>query len=203
MNPSLTPSPLALELLAADIRRQGVALEAEAWEALVKRCSGFQCARGEVVFAISEVPKHLLFVASGIAAAEWAMPDGRTIIHRFFERAQWCTTITSAIGGVETSDTIVAVAEMQGLLIPLEHWREAYLLDDQVGLYFRHRMLAHLLYAKELIRVKTLNSTEASHRFLQEHHPQVLAEVRQKDIARFMGITPEALSRFLGRRRSG
>ncbi|MEL6210747.1 MAG: Crp/Fnr family transcriptional regulator, partial [Pseudomonadota bacterium] len=71
------------------------------------------------------------------------------------------------------------------------------------GTYLRLKMMEAHLFAKELICAKTSAQTEARYRFLIDHHDIVVGAVRKQDIARFLGITPQGLSRFLRRREAG
>ena len=49
----------------------------------------------------------------------------------------------------------------------------------------------------DVMRVKTINRTQASYDFLKKRQPDVLKLLSQRVIAQFLGITPEGLSRFL------
>lgn len=171
------------------------------WQELIAQCSEVTFSKGHVVFDVGVIPDGLLFVTEGIAAAELILPDGRCIVHRFFERRQLCTTITAAWLGTETADSITTVSRAKGICIPRKFWLDAYLYGGALGVYFRKKALESIVFDKELIRVKTLNSTAESYDFLSSAYDRVVELVSQKDIARFIGVTPEGLSRFLKSRR--
>ena len=86
---------------------------------------------------------------------------------------------------------------VEGLLIPIKRWRDEYLRGGAIGEYMRIKIFQTLLFDADVIRVKSLNRTYESYTFLQERQPSVLQSIAQKDVAQFIGITPEGLSRFL------
>ena len=199
--PTALPTP-PFAVLRDDLERSNVPLSSSDWLGFTALCTEVSFRKGDVVFDIGAVPHALLFVTSGVAAAELLLPDGRSIIYRFFESSQMCTAITSAWNGTETADNITAMSALQGVSIPLAVWQDNYLYGEALGVYFRRKTVETLLFDKELIRVKTLNSTAASYSFLNAAHKRVVEVVAQKDIARFVGVTPEGLSRFLKSQRS-
>lgn len=195
------PEAAPREALRRDIAQGPAAPSAEEWRAFEAACTEVAFRKDDVVFEMAAVPDGLLFVTDGVAAAELALSDGRSLIYRFFERGQYCTTITSAWYETGTHDSITAVTDLAGVMLPFRWWREQYLTGAALGVYFRLKALENLLFAKDVIRVKTLNSTASTYAFLEERHADVIARVQQKDVARFIGVTPEGLSRFLKNRR--
>ncbi|MEO1171090.1 MAG: Crp/Fnr family transcriptional regulator [Myxococcota bacterium] len=201
MSLKTTPPNSAFAALLDDIERCDVSPSSDEWHEFSAQCAEVRFEKGREIFGIGAVPEGLLFVSDGIAAAELIIDDGRSIIYRFFEAGQMCTTITAAWYGTETADSIAAVAAVTGIVIPLELWKATYLYGGNLGVYLRKKALESLLFDKELLRVKTLNSTAASYDLLGTVHDRVLERVSQKDIARFVGVTPEGLSRFLKHRK--
>ncbi|MEM6733635.1 MAG: hypothetical protein AAF658_18895, partial [Myxococcota bacterium] len=127
MSASTEPPRTAFSVLRGDIDRCEVPLNSADWEEFTAQCTEVRYAKGEVVFDVGAVPEGLLFVTGGVAAAELLLPDGRCIIHRFFEPGQVCTTITAAWYGTETADSIGAVGGVEGILIPWALWKDTYL----------------------------------------------------------------------------
>lgn len=58
------------------------------------------------------------------------------------------------------------------------------------------------MFDKDILYAKTSNDTEVQYRFLESHHTEVVQRAAQKDIARFIGMTPQGLNRFLRNRQS-
>ena len=76
----------------------------------------------------------------------------------------------------------------------------SYLYSDEIGIFFRKKIINHLIEAKHFISIKTTTNTKVQYSFMEENYPEVIAKTPSKYIAAFMGITPEALSRFLSQR---
>ena len=74
---------------------------------------------------------------------------------------------------------------------------DAYLHDEKIGGFFRMKILEHLIEAKNFISIKTSTNTEVQYSFLESNYPEIIKHTPSKYIAAFIGITPEALSRFL------
>ncbi|MEO0472984.1 MAG: Crp/Fnr family transcriptional regulator, partial [Bacteroidota bacterium] len=73
---------------------------------------------------------------------------------------------------------------------------------EKIGVFLRKKILEHLIEAKNFISMKTSTSTEAQYGFLESAYPEIIKHTPSKYIAAFIGITPEALSRFLKQRSS-
>jgi len=95
------------------------------------------------------------------------------------------------------------VTDVADLAIPNDVFRREYLEGGFFGTYLRFKMMEAHLFAKEPICAKTPGQTEIRYRFLEEPHQNVIGSVRQKEVSRFLGVTPQGLSRFLRRRNAG
>lgn len=192
----------ALAPLEGDIQRLGVTFDLQQWDQIRRRCKTVHIPAGEKIQNQARVADSWVFLSEGIAASEQTWPDGAPTIARFFEPGDICANITSAWTRDIASDDLVAVTDVAGVAIPDRVFRKEYLEGGFFGIYLRHKLMNAHLFAKELICAKTFGQTDARYRFLEHHHQNVIGSVPQKDIARFLGVTPQGLSRFLRRRRS-
>ncbi|MEL7485627.1 MAG: hypothetical protein AAGJ87_00260 [Pseudomonadota bacterium] len=186
-----------LSVLQRDIQATGVEVSSVEWEDFSELCAEARYSRKEIIFDRNVVSKHMFFVTSGVSASQFAHPNGQLIIDRFFETGDFCTTVRSAWRTEPSDDLILAVTPVEGILIPMDRWREEYLAGEAIGRYVREKIFRTLLFDADVIRVKSLNRTSESYGFLQERQPNVLSDVPQRTVAQFLGITPEGLSRFL------
>ncbi|MEM1260210.1 MAG: hypothetical protein AAGH81_16925, partial [Bacteroidota bacterium] len=74
--------------------------------------------------------------------------------------------------------------------------------SNGIGLYFRKRLLENLLEDKMFISIKAMG-IDSKLDFLYSHYPEIINNVSWKKIARFLGITPQWLSKKLNDRFSG
>ena len=192
----------AFASLEFDIQRLGVALPTDEWDLIKKRCAKVHVNAGETIQSQARVADSWIFLSLGVAASEQTLLDGASTIARFFEPGNICANLTSAWTRDIASDDLIAVTDVAGLAIPDEIFRRQYLEGGFFGTYLRLKMMEAYLFAKELIVTKTSGQTEIRYQFLEQHHENIIGNVPQKDIARFLGVTPQGLSRFLRRRAS-
>lgn len=192
----------AFASLEGDIQRLNVSIDLITWERIVQRCKSVQINAGDKIQNQARVADSWIFLSKGIAASEQTDRDGVSTIARFFEPGDFCTNLTSAWTRDIASDDLVALTNVDGIEIPDEVFRREYLEGGFFGTYLRLKMMDAHLFAKELICAKTSAQTETRYRFLERYHQSVIGSVQQKDIARFLGMTPQGLSRFLRHRKT-
>ncbi|MEO1550881.1 MAG: cyclic nucleotide-binding domain-containing protein [Pseudomonadota bacterium] len=192
----------AFASLEGDIRHLGIAIDLITWERIVQRCKSVQVMAGDKIQNQARVADSWIFLSDGVAASEQTDDDGVSTIARFFEPGDFCANLTSAWTRDIASDDLVALTNVDGIEIPDEVFRREYLEGGSFGTYLRLKMMTAHLFAKELICAKTSGRTETRYRFLERHHKTVVGSVQQKDIARFLGMTPQGLSRFLRQRKT-
>ncbi|MDJ0733566.1 MAG: hypothetical protein QNJ47_05670 [Nostocaceae cyanobacterium] len=190
----------AISSLENDILSHEIHLKLLEWNEIKSKISEFSFTKKSVIFSQTLVCDKIFFISDGIAASEQIMPEGISIITQFFSRGQFCSNITSALTKEYANDTLIAITDVNGVSMSINFFLEEYYKGNAFGEYLRKKILEGLLFDKKIICTKTLLSTEYRYRFLEEHQQDVIHCVPDKDIARFMGITPQGLSRFLKHR---
>ncbi|MEM8569349.1 MAG: cyclic nucleotide-binding domain-containing protein [Pseudomonadota bacterium] len=193
----------ALASLEGDIARLGVMLDLHDWNQIVQRCKSLHAPAGSKIQNQARVADSWIYLCDGVAASEQTWLNGASTIARFFEPGNICANFTSAWTRDIASDDLIALTDVSGVAIPDDIFRREYLEGGSFGIYLRLKMMEAHLFAKELICAKTSGQTETRYRFLEHHHQTVIGSVQQKYIARFLGITPQGLSRFLRHRKTG
>ncbi|MEM8633722.1 MAG: hypothetical protein AAGF33_01985 [Pseudomonadota bacterium] len=148
--------------------------------------------------------EYILYLTSGVTAAEITGSNGQRVIPRFHEAGDISAPLPKLTSRVDESETmigeenaIIAITPAEGVLIPLENWHREFLEGNVFGTFVRHKMFQGYRFTSAVSHIKSLNRTADSYDFLRTYQPNVLKSVPQKIIAQFIGITPEALSRFL------
>jgi len=148
--------------------------------------------------------ENILYITSGITAAEITGNDGQRVIPRFHEAGDISAPLPKLTpkvieGGriIGDESEIVAITLVEGVLIPLENWHREYLEGNAFGQFVRQKMFEGYLLNAAISHVRSLNRTAESYNFLKTYQPDILKKVPQKTVAQFIGITPEGLSRFL------
>ncbi|MEO0326956.1 MAG: hypothetical protein AAF217_00020 [Pseudomonadota bacterium] len=192
----------SIDALRQDVELHGVTISEAEWRSL---CKDFSCCaypQGDVIIDQARVADRWLFLTKGIAASEQTTTDGDALIARFFEKGHFCSNLTSAWGRQIASDELIAITNIEGVILPNALFREQYLRGNAFGEYLRMKTMEALMFDKEILCAKTSNDTELQFSFLEYSHSDVVQKTAQKDLARFIGITPQGLSRFLKNRRS-
>lgn len=192
----------ALASLEDDVRSLAVSVDLNEWDHIRQRCKFVKIPAGDKIQNQARVADSWIFLSDGVAASEQTWLDGTSTIARFFEPGNICANVTSAWTQDFASDDLVALTDVTGVTIPDEIFRREYLEGGFFGTYLRFKLMDAHLFAKELICAKTSGQIETRYQFLEKYHQNVIGSVRQKDIARFLGVTPQGLSRFLRRRKS-
>ena len=156
-------------------------------------------AKRDIVFSQTEVCKEVLIVLEGILASEFAQPN-KTIISRFFRPGNLCSNLVSVVQQTIASDNIIAITPVTSISIPYHFFYQYYLYSSTFGIFLRKKLLENMVEAKHFISIKTISDTETKYQFLETNYPKIIRDTPSKYIANFLGITPEALSRFLARR---
>lgn len=155
--------------------------------------------KNSIVFHQTEVCHQVLLIAEGVAAAETAMEE-KAIITRFFQKGDTCMNIISAVTGDLGFDNIITLNPLRGFLIDTKDFFGFYHSNTKLGIFIREYILKDIVETKKLTSAKILYNSDQLDLFLRDKYPELVSSVASKYIAMFMGITPEAYSRLLGKR---
>ncbi|MEM7762516.1 MAG: cyclic nucleotide-binding domain-containing protein [Pseudomonadota bacterium] len=185
-----------LDCLQRDFLRFDIRVTDTVWDQFRNGLDFARFERDTVIESATEIAGRWLFVCSGIVASRQTHTDGEISIARFFERGQMCANLTSVWAQSYSADDLLAMTAVEALVIPDSLFRDELINGEDFGRYFRHKAMETLCFDKEIMSAKTRIDTETRYRFLEQHYASVLENVRQRDIAAFIGITPQGLSRF-------
>lgn len=184
-----------------DVARSGVQLDEAIWAEIKTKLEAVRFARDTIMERQTAIAERWIFICRGIAASRQTHLDGEVTIARFFERGQICANLTSAWTRQYATDDLIAMTDVTAVAIPNDLFQSELLNGGPLGLYFRLKAMETLCFDKEVISAKTRFDTETRYRFLEHNYESVLEKVRQRDIAAFLGITPQGLSRFKRKRK--
>ncbi|MEM9404408.1 MAG: hypothetical protein AAGA81_00070 [Acidobacteriota bacterium] len=190
----------ALTALREDLAVVSGEIDEAEWDRVRAQTTEASYSSKETIFGQMEVANQILFVSSGITASEQVYEDGSSGIARFFETGHLCANLTSLWHRQIAEDELFAVTNVTGVLIPMAMFEREYLHGDAFGRYLRRKVMDTLLFDKSVLVAKTLTTSEARYRFLEEQYAQVIPDAPANLVARFLGMTPQGLSRFLRNR---
>ncbi|MEL6340030.1 MAG: cyclic nucleotide-binding domain-containing protein [Myxococcota bacterium] len=189
-----------LDVFERDIAQHRIAITAELWSNLCASFTELTAQSGECIYGQHNVGNRWLFVTHGVVASQQNYEDGTFLISRFFEKGQFCANLTSTWTQDLASDDLVAISDVRGVQLPDTLFRHELISGGRFGEYLRLKAMETLCFDKEIIAIKTRSDTETRYRFLEQHYDTVLDNALKKDVAAFLGVTPQGLSRFLRNR---
>ncbi|MEL6633823.1 MAG: Crp/Fnr family transcriptional regulator [Bacteroidota bacterium] len=189
-----TFSAFAQELEAITDNRDG-----REWDTFTQTCEVQSAKKRAVLFPQTEICNRVIYLMEGIVASEYRYED-KHVITRFFQKGNFSANIVSAATGALAGDNLIAITDVVFISIPFDQFIEWYLHSDYMGLFIRKKIIQNSLENKHFTTIKTISSTEKRYQFLENHYPEVIRHTPSKHIASFLGISPEALSRFLSKR---
>jgi len=189
-----------LEALHADVIEYGLTPKVEDWADLREAAKVGHKKSREPILGSTGVTDTWVFVASGFAASYYSHSDGRLTLTRFFEPGHIAGNVSSTWSQDFGSDELIAIGDVDYVELPHSYLFAQYMQSGAIGDYVRMKVVETLRYDKDLLVCQALNAPEARYRFLQSRHPELMDVALKKDVAAFMGVTPQGYSRFLRRR---
>ena len=169
-------------------------LNFEEWEQIERCLSRKDYAKGEVILASGKICRKLYFLKDGFLRF-YMLKDGEKV-SKFFTEAPYCfTSQRSFANGIPTEDTIEALKdsviwEMDKTdafdMLRIPNWSE-----------FIRKLIQEVQYFTEQILEETQNYTaEERYNRMLEQNSSILLHAPLKDVASYLGIAPQSLSRI-------
>lgn len=153
----------------------------------------------QVYLQAGEVCKYSAFVNDGALKSYTVDKDGKEHILSFAISDWWIADMYSYISRKPAVLTIEAIADADILMLSYEHQQELFEKVPKFERFFRI-LIEKALVANQERLIDNLSST-AEDRYLHfiKKYPSIPSCVPQHNIASYLGITPEFLSKIRGR----
>jgi CRP-like cAMP-binding protein len=150
--------------------------------------------RKDMVLKEGQVCREICFVNSGALRAFYADSAGKESTIMFAVADWWITDMFCFINQLPAMLNIEAIEDSVIVQLQKEQLDELYAKIPKIERYFR--ILMQNAYVREQLRVIQNLSLSAEKRYdiFLDKYPQVAQQVTQKQIASYLGITPEFLS---------
>lgn len=142
----------------------------------------------------AQLCRNISFVNSGIVRSYYAGKDGKESTIMFALQDWWVTDMYCFINQLPAMLHIEAVEHSSILQLQKNDLDKLYIKVPKFERFFR--IIMQNAYIREQLRIiqnLSLTAEERYHHFL-EKYPQVAKQVTQKQIASYLGVTPEFLS---------
>jgi CRP/FNR family transcriptional regulator, anaerobic regulatory protein len=184
-----------LEALKRTFERAGAA-PAEQWRELAGHFRAQRIEKGRHWLAAGEQAAELGFVVRGVFRLYYTAPSGKESNKSFVAEGEFLASLHSLIERVPSRLAIQSLTDADVIVAPYALVASFY--ERDMFWQRARRLMAERLVVKKLGREASLLMDSAQERystFLREHE-SLAARVPDHHVARYLGITPEALSRL-------
>jgi CRP-like cAMP-binding protein len=155
-----------------------------------------QFREGDFLFREGKVCRELFFICEGVVRIVSTSDKGLERTHFFYAENKFCTILQSFEEEITAVASIRACCNTRVLVIGKPALSQLY---RQLP---RFREMMGQLQQAQLIEKVNVRSTylgldmEEQYRLFVKENPAIASRVSQKDVASFLGITPQSLSRI-------
>ena len=143
-----------------------------------------------------DVEMEQFFVLDGMLKRVVSNSEGREMILRFAAEADMDTSYAAWRLKTPVPSSIVAVTNVRTAKLPMPHWVE--FLDRHAGVKSRFEYEVMKLMSEVMAHTITLHLLDAPGRLsrFQRKHPELAGRIPKKELAAYLNLTPETLSRL-------
>ena len=158
---------------------------------------------GEHVFRQGDADDRVYVLRRGLLKAYYLSDEGRETIKSFIRPGELIGSLASAYRKEPCSFNLVCLEPSTAIGLDFDTLYAASRTDLRLAAAVIEHLLEFAMKKERREREFLTESAEERYRLLLGQSPDLLDAVRQKDIARYLGITPVALSRIRKRVEAG
>lgn len=148
------------------------------------------------LFTGGAVCHHLYFITKGVLKFVSSDDQGKEATHFFLQENHFCTILDSFLNQKVTDDRIQAACEAEVLNVSFQALQKVYQQFPEFKSLFDSIFQRQLL-EKVNLRNAYLNRDALSRYLLFiEKQPDIALRVKMQDVASYLGIAPQSLSRL-------
>jgi len=173
----------------------------EQWQEFSKHLVGLRIAKGKTFVEAGTVPKYVGFVTSGIIKKQLQSQNQKMVIKDFSIPGDFVASYVAMVSQSPSRMDYIAVEETEMIAIEYKTLLELFEKDmcwQRLGRKVSEQMLA--VFENREIDLLELSPMELYESF-RKRFSGIAASLKQTEIAGYLGITPESLSRLTKRRR--
>ena len=152
--------------------------------------------KGDTVFRQGEVDRNLYFVETGLLRATYLRENGKEMIKSFLRENDLIGSLSSCVEGDSSTFSLVGIENSKLLRLPFLDLAKSADIDLEVATQIM-QLLLNLAMKKERREFEFLClDAEKRYELLRSRDAALLERLTQNDVAKYLGITPVALSRI-------
>jgi CRP-like cAMP-binding protein len=171
-------------------------MTAEQWRELEPLLAAGEFAKGEYLVRQGDEQMEQIFILEGMLKRVVSNPEGREMILRFAAENEMDTSYAAWRLRTPVPYSIVAVTKVQITALPMPLWAD--FLDRHPDLKARFEYEVMKLMSEVMAHTITLHLLDAPGRLARFHrkHPELAGRIPKKELAAYLNLTPETLSRL-------
>ena len=136
------------------------------------------------------------FILDGILKRVVSNPEGKEMILRFAAETEMDTSYAAWCLKTPVPYSIVAVTKVRTAKLSMQHWVDFLDRQPELKTSFEHSVM-HLMseVMAHTITLHLLDAPGRLSRFMRKH-PELLSRIPKKELASYLNLTPETLSRL-------
>jgi CRP-like cAMP-binding protein len=166
------------------------------WEALEPLLTVTEYRKGDRLAHQGDEEMLQFFVLDGMVKRVVSNPEGHEMILRFAAETEMDTSYAAWRLRTPIPYSIVAVTQVRAAELPMPQWVD--FLESHPALMSRFEYEVMKLMSEVMAHTITLHLLDAPGRLSRFHrkHPDLAARIPKKELAAYLNLTPETLSRL-------
>jgi len=158
--------------------------------------------KGDILIRQGDVDNSVYLVVSGLLKAYYATLDGKELIKSFIQPGEFIGSLISCRTGEPSTFNLTCLEDCSLRRVSFDELQSAAINQPDIASFINNGLI-ELAIKKERREYEFLClSAPERYALLQQRSPQLVERITQNDIARYLGITPVALSRIKKRSNS-
>ena len=156
--------------------------------------------KGDPLVRQGDEEMEQFFILEGMVKRVVSNPQGREMILRFAAESEMDTSYAAWRLRTPLPYSIVAVTKVRTAEMPLPVWAEFLARHPELKLRFEYEVMR--LMSEVMAHTITLHLLDAPGRLarFQRKHPELAGRIPKKELAAYLNLTPETLSRLRQKR---
>jgi len=155
--------------------------------------------KGETVFNQGDSNENLFYVETGLLKAFYVTSDGKEFVKSFIRESNVIGSLTAMMSDDGCSFSLICIEPCSLFRVKFSDLTNAAEQDITIANTLIKQLINFALKKERREYELLCFSAEERYQMIKQQAPDLLDRITQNDIARYLGITPVALSRIRAR----